>query len=297
MKVNLDNKEYDFLIGYQKDLKKRHAFNQAVIKVFGLVFEEWYSAGYWNEKYIPYTLFDGETAVANVSVNIMDFLVFGKQQRQIQIGTVLTDEAYQHKGLCKFLMERVLEDWKNKCDLIYLFANATVLNMYPKFGFHKKNEYEYFKFIDKKVEDENFEKLNMDIQSNRDMLYDYVKSSIGFGKISMHENADLVMFYCITVLKNNIFYIKSLDVIAVATFTDDKIRVWDIFSQINIDLDKILYQLVNPRIHSIVLGFTPKNPNSYQVRALSGDDTLFIYSDKNQLFDENKIMYPLLSHA
>lgn len=147
MKITRNNREYLFLIGYQQEEKYRAALNTLVTKIFGISFEAWYSAGYWNEKYIPYTLFDGEQAVANVSLNIMDFITFGKQQRYIQLGTVMTDLAYRNQHLNRFRMDNVLADWNEHCQFIYLYANSTVLDLYPKWGFHRVKEYEYFKSL------------------------------------------------------------------------------------------------------------------------------------------------------
>lgn len=57
MKVTLKNKKYTFLIGYQKENKYRVALNTLVEKIYSFSFEAWYKSGYWNEKYIPYTLY------------------------------------------------------------------------------------------------------------------------------------------------------------------------------------------------------------------------------------------------
>jgi GNAT superfamily N-acetyltransferase len=298
MKIALNNREYTFLIGYQKEVKYRASFNNLVEEIFGISFEEWYRAGYWNEKYVPYTLFDGDRAIANVSVNIMDFNTFGEPQRYIQIGTVLTDEEYRNQNLSRFLMEYVLTEWSNKCEFIYLFANSTVLELYPKFGFNRVREYEYFKSVEKNSKSgEQFEKLNMDIQSNRDILYDYAKNTQEFGKLSMNENADLVMFYCTSFLKENVYSIKSLDIIAVTTFNDNQLHLWDVFGRGEIKLDKIVNSLINFETDELVLGFTPADCSSYRVREISSGDKLFIQQGKTQLFDENKVMFPLLSHA
>lgn len=296
MKLKLADKNYTYLVGYQKDPKKRDALNILVKKIFGISFEAWFQAGYWNEKYIPYTVFDGDKAIANISVNIMDFNTFGGQKRFIQIGTVLTDPEYRNQNLSKFLMEKVVDEWKDKCDFIYLYANKTVLEMYPKYDFRKVKEYEYFKSICGEIS-ENSQKLNMEEQSNRDMLYDYAKNSAIFAKVSMKENADLVMFYCTSFLKDNIYYIHSLDVIAVATFRDNQLHLWDVFGKIRIELDPIISALLKPNVDQVILGFTPLDCSSYQVREVLGDDTLFIQQGKTNLFDENKIMFPLLSHA
>lgn len=297
LKVTFKNKEYTFLVGYQKEIKYRDALNDLLKKVFGFSFEEWYKAGYWNEKYIPYTLFDEERAVANASVNIMDFNTFGEQQRYIQIGTVMTDEDYRNQNLSSFLMEKVLEEWNEKCDFIYLYANKSVLGFYPKFDFSTVKEYEYFKSVERNIEYANLEKLNMDMQSNKDRLHDYAKNSKIFSKISMRENADLVMFYCISFLKDNVYYIKSLDVIVIAKINDKKIHILDVFSRVEVELDRVVYSVVSSQINEIVLGFTPKNCSTYKVREISGDDVLFMQKGKTRLFDENQVMFPLLSHA
>lgn len=297
MKIILQNKEYIFLVGHQKDNRSRTLFDELTQKVFKLSFEAWYQAGYWNDKYIPYTLFDGNKAVANASINIMEFNVSEKQQRYIQIGTVATDPDYRNMGLSKFLMKQVLTDWSEKCDFIYLYANPSAVDFYPKFGFKIVKEYEYFKSLDKNLINGDCEKLNMDMQANKDMLYEYAKYSPAFSKLAMNENADLVMFYCASFLKENVYFIKSLNAIAVAVFKENQLQLWDVFSPKEVDLDKIIYALANSKIDEVVLGFTPKDASLYKIREIVGGDALYIQQDKTQLFEENKIMFPLLSHA
>ena len=120
----------------------RKSFMELAMKTFSLNFRRWCEDGYWTERYIPYVLADGDRVIANVSVNRMDMLWRGQAKQYIQIGTVMTDEAYRGKGLSKFLIETVLHDWKDRCDAIYLFANRTVLDFYPKFGFVKAVEHQ-----------------------------------------------------------------------------------------------------------------------------------------------------------
>jgi hypothetical protein len=297
LRTTLSNHEYTFFKGYQKEDKYRAQFNALAVKIYDLSFEEWYQSGYWNDKYIPYTLFDRERAVSNVSVNIMDFNILGKQQRYIQIGTVMTDEDYRNKSLNRFLLQKVLDDWNQKADLIYLFANGTVLDFYPKFGFRRASEYVYSKNIVKRMANESAEKLNMNLQSNRDKLYDYAKNSVSFGKISMNENADLVMFYCTEVYQDNVYHINSLDVMAIAKLDGNTLHLLDVFSKVRIELDRVIEALTSHNIQKVILGFTPENSDSYDVSEKSDDDYLFIQDDKADLFDVNKVMFPILSHA
>lgn len=244
-----------------------------------------------------YTLFKSEQAIANLSVNIMDFITDGKQQKYIQIGTIATDEEYRNKGLSRYLMERALEDWSNNSDFIYLYANNTVLDFYPKFGFKDVKEYEYFIDVDKDViVHSTFVKLNMDEQKNRDILYELINESRVFSRIAM-RNADLVMFYCTSFMKDNVYYSKSLNTIVIARYNENKLHLFDIFSGSNIELEEVIDLLVNTGIKEVILGFTPLDSKGMKTRELIGDDTLFIQNHHTGLFDNNKVMFPLLSHA
>lgn len=292
-------KELTFFKGYQQEDKKRAAFDALSVKTFGLSFETWYQSGYWRDKYIPYTLFDGEQAVANVSVNIMDFSIFGHQQRTIQIGTVMTDEAYRNQGLSRRLMENVFEDWKADSHLIYLFANSTVWDFYPKLGFKSVKEYQYQRAITPTTQ-ANFVKLDMDKKENRERLHDYAKNTCPFGKISMQENADLVIFYCITTYKNNVFYLPELDAIAIAEIKGRQLHLLDVFSKKEQNLNDVIHALSDETIDTVRLGFVPKDSLSYERVAVdekAKDEMLFVETDKTALFDENLLMFPLLSHA
>jgi predicted N-acetyltransferase YhbS len=288
-----------FLKGYQQDDKKRAAFNRLAVKIFDLSFEDWYQSGYWRNKYIPYTLFDGEQAVANVSVNIMAFSILGQPQRTIQIGTVMTDEAYRNQGLSRRLMEKVFEDWKSESNLIYLFANSTVWDFYPKFGFKSVQEYQYQRTITP-IMHASFVKLDMDKIESREKLHDYAQNTRPFSKISMQENADLVMFYCITGYKDNVFYLPEMDVIAIAEIKERQLHLLDMFSKKEQNLDEVIHALSDKNVDTVRFGFVPKDCSSYEIVPVdekAKDEMLFVEINKTALFDENQLMLPLLSHA
>ena len=120
----------------------RESFFALARRVFGLSFEEWHRAGWWTDRYVPYTMVyrDG-SAAANVSVNRIDTVWRGEALRLVQLGTVMTAPAHRGKGLSRSLMEAVLDDWGRTCDGVYLYANGTVLEFYPKFGFVPAREH------------------------------------------------------------------------------------------------------------------------------------------------------------
>jgi hypothetical protein len=53
-----------------------------------------------------------------------------------------------------------------------------------------------------------------------------IKNSLSFARISMYNNINLIMFYCTSFMKDNIYYIPEFDVIVIVEF-DNKINYID----------------------------------------------------------------------
>lgn len=295
--INISGKKYKFIIGTGEDDKYRMSFNALTEKTFGFSFEQWYQEGYWKNQYIPYSLMDGDVVISNVSVNIMDFEVFGKSKRYIQLGTVMTDVAYRNQGLLRVILEKIIVEWKDKGDLLYLFANDSVLNFYPKFGFTTLNQYQYTKLISKQCKNGLVKKLNMSNECDRALVYDKANVHFSLSKISMCGNAELIMFYCTLVMTDSVYYIQDYDAVIIANFVGDTIEVLGVFCTEEVPLDKILNYLVNENIKREKLYFTPKDTDSYLINPIEGEDTLFILGEDKMLLGDNQFMFPKLSHT
>ena len=110
--IAVNGKTYGFAVNFKYNDSIRNSFNSLTRKIYGFDFEEWYKNGYWKDRYIPYALLYGNDVIANVSVNIIDYLLMEEKMRYIQIGTVMVDKEYRNKGLSRFLMEKVIEEWR-----------------------------------------------------------------------------------------------------------------------------------------------------------------------------------------
>lgn len=296
--VNINEKTYGYVVNFKDNDVLRNSFNDLTRKTFGFDFEEWYQNGYWQDRYIPYALLDGDHIVSNISVNVIDFLDMGEKKRYIQIGTVMTDENYRNQGLNRFLMEKVLEGWEDQSDLIYLFANDSVLEFYPKFGFVPVSEYQHSKEIFADNSTSNVTKLDMSAEKDRNFLVNMINDSKNYSQLSMQGNASLVMFYCTSFLAQNVYYIDSLDTIVIAAFDDSILYIYDVFSRKEVPLDDIISAMANKEIKKVVLGFTPKDTTTFEVTLLKEEDTtLFVMESRIGIFKDRKIMFPVLSHA
>ena len=296
--IKIGNKTYGYAVDFKDNNEIRTSFNSLTRKTYGFDFEEWYQNGYWKDRYIPYVLLDDEKVISNVSVNVIDFLVMGEKKRYIQIGTVMTDEEYRNQGLNRFILENVLKEWKDKCDLIYLFANDSVLNFYPKFGFSSVDEYQHSIKINAGTTTATTKKLNMSDEKDRSFLFNTINKSLPVSKLAMCDNASLIMFYCTSFMKDNVYYIESLDTIVIADYDKSMLYINDVFSLRDVSLDDIIATMVNKEIEKIVFGFTPVDTALYDVNLLQEENTtLFVLGDKMDFSRNKEIMFPLLSHA
>nr|WP_269144149.1 GNAT family N-acetyltransferase [Clostridium guangxiense] len=295
--VNINEKKYKIVIGNGKDDSYRGSFNALTEKTFGFNFENWYQGGYWKGKYIPYSLMDGDKVVSNVSANLMDLEVFGEKKKYIQLGTVMTDEFYKKQGLARRLMEKVLADYKDKSDLIYLFANDSAVHFYPKFGFTKIDQYVCTKVISKTENGGAFRKLNMNDLNDRVLVYNKAKAAFPIAQIFMCNNGELTMFYCDGFMKNSVYYVPCYDAVVVVDFNKDELKLFDIFCEKKVSADDIINCVVNENIKKVKLYFTPKETASYEVKRLELEGTLFVMGKDKALFQGKKFMFPELSHT
>lgn len=274
----------------------RIAFNTLAEKTFQLSFEHWYQDGYWTESNLPYTLFDGNTAVANVSVNRMELLWQGKQRHYIQLGTVMTDPAYRNRGLARFLMREVLQDWESRCDGMFLFANESVLDFYPRFGFQMQAEYEFRAAVENPAG--SARRLNLSLPQDRELLERRYAATNPYSALQVICNFGLLMFYCGSFLKDCVYYEPTSDAIVIAEQEGKVLHCLDAFCNAGMALSEVIRLAAPPGTESVVLGFPPMDASPYQAEPVAkGSDALFVLQNKENPFAQQKLRFPELAHT
>ncbi len=287
---------FTFIKDFRDSEQHRRSFNDLTRRTYGFDFESWYRQGFWGDTYNPHALMDCDKIIANISVNKINLVIDGNDINAVQLGTVMTDEAYRNRGLSRELMHIILAEYEDTCDFIYLFANSSVLNFYPKFGFEKVTEYGCSTTVSN---DERLQcrKLDIDNAHDQELLFRLIDSMIPSGKIGCRHDRGLVMFYCTTIYKDSIWYLPELDIAAVAHEEDGTLQLVEVFSEKELDLDLVAGSLLNNDNTKIEFGFTPKHENALLVLTpkTDEDDSLFVRS-KHPL-QLPKAMFPLLSKA
>ncbi|MFZ7944226.1 MULTISPECIES: GNAT family N-acetyltransferase [Bacillaceae] len=291
--------ELIFVKGYKDHELLRNSFNQLAKNTFGIEFETWYRHGYWTEKYQPYSYIEHNTVVANVSVNLINLFINGEMKHAVQIGTVMTHPDYRNKGLSRRLMGMVLEDYKH-VDLIYLFANQTVLDFYPKFGFQRIEEVQFLlDYSHNHLENRpTVKKLDGSCAEDLAFIYslaaDRVSGSKTFGTVSSEE---LLMFYCLMVFSHDLYYLEEEKALVIFQIEENILHLYDVVFSEKVNIDEIVNKIANKNINRVVFHFQPESQKAaivkqpYQTR-----NPLFIKNQTNIIWPP-EFKHPLTSQA
>ena len=291
----------ELVSNYMGDATLRHALNDLTRKTFGFDFEGWVINGYYEGDYIPYSLMEDGKIVSNVSANRMCFLQNGMKRNYIQIGTVMTDEAYRKQGLAKKLMNYVVKKYEDSCDGFYLFSDLSAVGFYQKNAFTETTQYRYSvkeEFCRKKLEREIFMPVNATDKQIKQKYLHMVRHSTANSSMEQKNKFGLQMFY--TSDMENVYYAKDIDCFIVAEMEKDTLLLQSIICEKKVTLLEIL-ERVDSEYHKCQLGFTPLWNDRYMCVSENydgGDDyRLFYLGQGLKSIEQEKLYFPELSHA
>lgn len=288
-----------FIKNYKEHEQYRKSFFHLANSVFGLDFESWYEKGFWEASYIPFSYVDENEVIANVSINILDMIIEGKQYKALQIGTVMTHPDYRNKGLSKDLMNKVLAEYKNMYDFMYLFANDSVLDFYPKFGFERVAEYQYSTNFSYNLKHRK-ELRKLDITNKDDLyfIYHLANERIPVSQRFATVNAPgIFMYYCLNVFSEDIYYHDSEEAMVIFQKAENQIEIFDIISRKPVDIHNILMDISRIGTNKIVFHYTPDYEGlTYESNPVKNGGTLFVKTSGNNEFPK-QVKHPITSEA
>lgn len=282
---------------YLENEKYRVSFNTLAQKTFGLDFEHWYQKEYLQGNYIPYSIVKDNKIVANVSINKFTLVIDGNMRKAIQIGTVMTDDDYRNQGLSKRLMDIILNEYNAKEYIVYLFANDSVLDFYPKLGFERVLEASYE--IDAKsiVREQACTRVLSNDGIETAQLDKYLRNRKPVSKkLGIINDWWPLVAYCDDEDLGELYDLVGAGIIIKAKRVENILHIYDILSLEDFEFDKVVERVVQEQDEKVVIHFVPDSSKYKFTKASihNNDDALFIR--KGQRFSD-EILFPLTSHT
>ena len=297
MQVNIGGQPYTFSKDVLAQKNTRDGYFKLAKAIFGLRLEQWHALGFWDQTFAPYVLYDGDTAVSSVAVCVNQVLWQNTSKCYVQISTVMTLPEYRNKGLNRWLMEYVLNEWKENCSGIYLLANDTVVGFYPKFGFEEFTEYDFTVSVKKRKGE--FRKLDLSLSDDVSLIVRNYRLANPFPFAALKvNNISQFLFHCFHFHQDDIFYHEQANAVVILGQEEGEWVCYDILTDFCGPLDNILGALVKESTEHVRLGFTPAaTVHCFAAPSKEADNHLFVFAEKENIFKDHKVLFPLFSRA
>ncbi len=230
---------------YQKQLN-------SLLKPIFLDFTFWYDLDLWDQNYESYSIMHAGEIVSNICVYKTDVMFRGKQHRALSIGAVATKEEYRGSGYAGTIMEHILNKYPNTP--MYLAANESVVDFYPRYGFERIEEHlpvaHYL--IDNTIAPQK-------IQYSDPKVWNHVYKQKNFSTaLDCQNTACITMFHIYEgYLKDCIYEIPTLDTTVIATQDRNTLKIIGVFSLRDISFFELAQHLPFQNVSTVEFGFMP----------------------------------------
>jgi len=278
---------------YLSDNRLRPEFFDLAKEVFGIDLAPWYGAGFSTD-YHPYSALVNGVMAANVSANVMDCTLDGRSRRYIQFGTVMTKREYRGLGLSRMLMEAAQNDARD-CDGMYLYANDSVREFYPRFGFTKALEYRYGADVANR-KPMSADHVPMDTRERQERFIEQIRARRDLA-VPAIKGESVLMFYLTGFMSGDVWYLPTHDAYAVASIEDGVLTLFALYAPRSVNILETA-EAFGEKVKRIELAFTPENPAGLTLHEHKEEDTTFFICGDGLARDMKRILaFPEITHA
>jgi predicted N-acetyltransferase YhbS len=239
------------------DVALHEAFLRFIPRVFPIDFRSWYAIGGWTDAYTVFALLDGDEVVASAASSRMECVVHGRTVFGHQLGAVGVSPEHRGRGLGRMVMESLLARLASD-DLTFLFANESVLDFYPRFGFRRVQEHLFGAEVDIVPSRHRLHPLAADQLAHHALIAEVGRIAEPVTEyFGARDYGHSAAWYLSNFYSDCFYYTPGDDAVIVAKQAGDVLHVIDVIAPEQVDLDALLPHIVSAPVRRLELGFTP----------------------------------------
>lgn len=275
-------------------------------QIFQISLTDWHRQGLLGANYIPYSCLMADTLAANVSANLYSCQIYGQTYKVVQLGTVMTDPAFRGQGLAAELMKHILSIYEKDSLFIFLFANASVLDFYPRFGFEraaqKRTLFDAEDLRKSNNKPGNFRPVFWENETDREVILSAARERVPnadcFGLTG--DVSPRMIYLSDEDFSGKLFYSEDLHTGACLSIKERVLSVHDIFRSphmqsvgLRADMDRILASLPLLNIDRVECAYTvdATYPNLTE-ELLDDSDALFVRASAPLIMPSGRRIMP-----
>ena len=251
-----------FRWGYYDEPVGRDALSRLVREVFGLDFGPWSALGCAGT-YTPFSWWEGDRVVANVSASPMSLRVLGRPVEAIQVGTVAVAPSHRSRGLVRGLLERAHAHWAPTHDRWYLFAAPDAAALYERFGYRPLAETSWELPLAERPEARPAPRagarlLDLARATDRDLVVRLGGERAPVSaRVGVVDHAWLLSFYAAVAYPQGLLYVEPLDALALLRADGARLHLADVVGPRTVTLAELLPYLPLGAAEAVSFGFVP----------------------------------------
>lgn len=242
------------------DTDRHPAFLGYVQRIFpGLDFGPWYRRRGWTPAYEVHAVADQGDLLAAVAVTRATAVVAGQEHRGAQLGAVGVVPELRGRGLMRPLLERVLARLEREVDLVHLYANETVLDFYPRFGFRRVEETDFELAVALAPGPTPAPCLDLDDDARRAAWLEACARALPpTERFGMRGYGSVALWHASVLYPRAVRVLASGEAYAVAVQQGDTLHLLDLAAPRRFDLLPVLPALLEAPIARVRFGFCPE---------------------------------------
>ncbi|MBW6423413.1 GNAT family N-acetyltransferase [Rhizobium sp. XQZ8] len=270
----------------------------------GIDFSRWASLGGWNENYRVLAVVEEEELVATVGVTRMQLSLMRDEPTSarngliegFQLGAVATRKDRRGEGFARRLIDRVLASTDASGAPALLFANSSVVDFYPKFGFRRLLPQRLSAETAIAPGDDPARHLDVTQSADRDLLARFCASSpVNGGALSARPDPSTLLWYlCNGFTRAHV--LQDGKSIAFVEQDDDRLVLQEWLGASPADIAAALSLVVTKPVGLVEFGFLPPQSWTAQPLAIEDDPKALMFWRGPDLPAGN-ICFPALMHT
>jgi len=232
-------------------------FVASMFKV-GPAFSAWGAREGWVDGYDVFAMVVDDEIVGTVGRQSMRYVINGKERSGYQLGAVATRADQRNHGLARLLMNKVLGELDAADQPVILFANASVLDFYPRFGFRGLAQSSFSGRVDIHPSGTLAPRLDLATPTDRAWLAEHCARAGATGqRFSARDYYPTLLFH-LTRRPRTVFRLDSFEAVVIVEQDGDRLLIEDLLAVRPFSLKDALPQICAQPIRRLEFAFHPE---------------------------------------
>lgn len=235
------------------------SFAASIFTGGGRTFFPWGARGGWGDGYDVFAVVIDDQIVSTVGRTSMRYVINGEARNGYQLGAVATHADHRNRGLARLTTSKVLGALDAPDQPVLLFANPSVLDFYPRFGFRRIAQSRFIGGLEVHPAGALAPRLDVAMPEDRAWLAAHCAKASAVGKRFAARDYYPTLLFHLTREPRMVFRLDSFGAVVIVRQDGDRLLIDDLLATRPFRLrDALPYVCAQP-VRTLEFGFHPED--------------------------------------